>query len=883
MGCISSKTINQPLDPVVPQPVPIAVDVEIEDNEDYLSKELEMSKNTNISYIFQDIVDDKHMKYMDRYESKEETVFWGLGIENESYFMLQDLCGSADFSKLRQKCERYSVDYYKNFKPKPLQAVLEQCKNHAGLTYPIYVNSHTFQKTDIKGQHRTFYDVHSTPNPAFTESIHDILLRECPYYKEQYDKAFVFDGDSNEFITQNFYNATVSSCVSELVDVKQRFLSEVAPYFKKWKLGTLLYPDHNYGLVSFLTTRKANLLMCNNGTLHVNLTLPTVLRGGLIADKNVFAKTHLTLIEYIQMVEPLIVACYGTPDVFSVIDPAYSIGSLRVSLSRYISLQTFNVQSPINGKLLLMERPADLAHWYNHLQDSPYITNQSIGFDINFNKFKNHGVEIRFLEWFPEEYLTDLMNFFVLLAQHSLTIGQVPFNKAHYRTIILSCIRKGFTYKMSDKECDIILSDLSLPVITYSYDGFTPHDLLQHISTLLYRRYADSELVRKMSPGMKRPILVNYNRMAYKKLHQDVHGRSELIIRAEHNPLETRTPLVPEHIAELLPHYDIKVETSKHRCFSDEAYRSVGATIVMKDYWTSTRQSYVIGLKEIHAPAYKTHTHLHFAHCFKGQEGSKKTIELLRDCTFIDYEYMLNEQNQRVISFCAQSGKIGAYLAIIAFYQDKIPSFDESLYKEILLRMTIKPRVLLIGYGTAGKAAKKVMDQFGIPCTVWTSQTTGSRQDILDHDVLIHAIRLPDDPLIKCPPFLVREDLSLDRTLSVVCDISCDMGNPRNTLPIYSAYTSTSKPVENIGNLKLIAINNLPSMEPAVSSTEFSTILKEYLPELRFMKVSHPIDKKADVLFRSYQTFLSFGIRTRSHRSDHSFSDVSSNGNRINL
>ena len=859
MGCISSKSINQPLDPVIPESIPIPdLVVHIEDNEDYLSKELEMSRDKNISYIFQDIVDDKHMKYMDRYESKDETVFWGLGIENESYFMLKDLCSAADFSKLKPKCERYSVDYYKNFKPEPLQAALQLCKSHPGLTYPIYVNSHTFQKTDIKGQHRTFYDVHSTPNTNFTESIHDILMRECPYYKEQYDKAFVFDGDSNEFITQNFYNATVSSCVSELVDVKQRFLSEVAPFFEKWKIGTLLYPDHNYGLATFLTTRKANLLVCNNGTLHINLTLPTVLRGGLIADKNVFAKTHLTLVEYIQMVEPLIVACYGTPDVFSVVDPAYSIGSLRVSLSRYISLQTFNVHSPVNGKLLLMERPADLAHWYHQLNDSPYITNQSIGYDINFNKFKNHGIEIRFLEWFPEEYLIDLMNFFVLLAQHSLTVGQVPFNKAHYRGIILSCIQKGFTYKMSDKECDIILSDLSLPLITYSYDGFSPYDLLQHISTLLYRRYADSELVQRMSPGMKRPILVNYNRMAYEKLHQDVHGKAELIIRAEHNPLEARTPLVPEHISELLPHYDIKVESSAYRCFSDEAYRAAGATIVEKGHWTTRPHSYVLGLKAIHTAAAKTQTLLHFAHCFKGQEGHKETLDLLKECTFIDYEYMLTQKKERVISFCAQSGKIGAYLAIMAFYQEEIPPFYETVYKEIILRMTIKPRILLIGYGTAGKAAKKVMDQFGIPCTVWTSQTTGSRQDILDHDVLIHAIRLPDNPSKIFPPFLVQEDLSLDRTLSVICDVSCDMGNPRNTLPIYSAYTSSSRPVENIRNLKLIAINNLPSMEPTVSSTEFSTILKEYLPELPFMKVSHPINSRASTLFRSYQTFRSF-------------------------
>jgi len=864
MGCISSKTIDPPLDPVVPAPTPIDVPIipkltiEIDNEEDDLVEEMEQNKNTNISYVFQDIVDDKHMKYMDHYESTKETVFWGIGIENESYFMLNNPCNVSDFAKLRQKCERYSVDYYKNFKPEPLQAALEKCKKSAGLTYPIYVNSHTFQKTDIKGQHRTFYDVHSTPNPAFTESIHDVLLRECPYYNDQYDKAFVFDGDSNEFITQNFYNATVSSCVSELVDVKQRFLSEVAPFFEKWKIGKLVYPDHNYGLVTFLTTRKANLLVCNNGTLHVNLTLPTVLRNGVIADKDLFAKTHLTLIEYIQMVEPLVVACYGTPDVFSVVDPAYSIGSLRVSLSRYISLQTFNTQSPVNGKLLLMERPTDSEHWYNHLQDTPYVPNPSIGFDINFNKFKNHGVEIRFLEWFPEEYLTDLMNFFVLLAQHSFVIGKkASFDKSNYRSIILSCIRKGFTYKMSYKECDHILHDLSLPTMIYAYSAYTPFDLLQYISTQLYRRYADSELVQQMSPGMKRPVLVNYNRIAYEKLYQDVHGKAELIIRAEHNPLEARTPLVPEHLAELLPYYNIKVETSEYRCFSDDAYRAVGATVVDKGYWATSTNSYVIGLKAIQVPASSTQTLLHFAHCFKGQEGSQETLELLKECTFIDYEYMLTTKKERVISFCAQSGKIGAYLALMAFYQEEIPAFDEAVYKEILSRMIVKPRVLLIGHGTAGKAARMVMDQCGIPYTIWTSQTVGSRQEILDHDILIHAIRLPDNPSKISPPFLVKEDLSLDRTLSVICDVSCDMGNPRNTLPIYTSYTSAAHPVENLEpHLKLIAINNLPSMEPTVSSTEFSTILKEYLPELPFMKISP--DPKADVLLRCYQTFLSF-------------------------
>ena len=53
----------------------------------------------NVSYLFHDIVDDKHMKYMGVYDTiKEPTLFWALGIENESYFMLTELQNATNFA-----------------------------------------------------------------------------------------------------------------------------------------------------------------------------------------------------------------------------------------------------------------------------------------------------------------------------------------------------------------------------------------------------------------------------------------------------------------------------------------------------------------------------------------------------------------------------------------------------------------------------------------------------------------------------------------------------------------------------------------------------------------------------------------------------------------
>jgi len=830
-------------------------------------EEVGLTDLIHTSYQFEDILTDKHTKYTQQYtDSSAKKLFWGLGIENETYLMMKTLRDHKAFSSLKPKRERYSVDYYKNFKEGDLQKVLNELKTCEDLTYPIYINSHTFQSTSPSLEHRTFYDVNATPNSKFTESIHNVLLRENEFYRSIYEKSFVFDGDSIEFITQAFENTTISACVNELRTLKQRFQEEITPFFEKWNLDTVHFPDHNYGLVSFLTTRQANLGVCNNGTIHLNLTLPTFLENGSIINRTQFASDHLRVIRFIQTIEPLMVASYGTPDVFSIVDPSYSVGSLRVSMSRYISVQTFDPEAPINGKLLLMKRPEDALYWQNRFVDSPYIMNENVGYDINFAKFKNHGIEIRFFDWFPEEYLESVMNFFVLLAEHALHTPQSrrKVHKDRYQTLMYSCIHRGFAARLTVEECNVIMEDLSLPIVSNS---MSPYELLCHINDLLYELYRDGEqVVHYLSPGMKKPVLVNYNFIAFQKLYRDVYGKPQLILRAELNPFETRAPLTPVDLSTLQDHFRVLVESSTTRCYSDDAYRSLGATIVPAEFWKASRHSYVIGLKEIQALTHSSQTLLHFAHCFKGQEGWLDALHQLAPCRFIDYEYMLDREKKRVISFCGQSGKVGCYLALITFYirhqtePVELPPFNETVYREILQDMPNKPRVILIGYGTVGKRCKAVLDSFNIECTIRTSKDIVSKEEILQHDILLHAIRLPDDPSIIYPPFLTLSDLgaATDR-LSVICDISCDMGNPRNTLPLYSEYTSKVSPVHRIPDtdVDIIAINNLPSLEPTVSSEDFSSILAQYLPALLHYTYSYKNDPISAVLYDSYLKFQS--------------------------
>jgi saccharopine dehydrogenase (NAD+, L-lysine-forming) len=241
---------------------------------------------------------------------------------------------------------------------------------------------------------------------------------------------------------------------------------------------------------------------------------------------------------------------------------------------------------------------------------------------------------------------------------------------------------------------------------------------------------------------------------------------------------------------------------------------------------------------------------------------------------------MMNVKKKRVISFCRQSGKIGCYLALMTYYTRLqrssiptiIPPFDEENYITQLKQFSAhhKPSVLLIGYGTVGKRCKEILDQFDIKCTIWTSADVKSKDVILHHNILIHAISLTKHTY---PPFLLPEDLRMlslfnkprdlydPSCLSVICDISCDVGNPRNLLPIYETYTTKENPVAPLPccpSIDLIAISNLPSLEPILSSTEFSSILHTYLPTLLHFQKTYPVCEKARTLYDSYQTFLSF-------------------------
>ena len=125
---------------------------------------------------------NKHNKYIDFYKylknaSNKDNEYWGIGIENESYLMFEKLQEvDKKFLLSNHMRERYSVDYWINYKKNELDKTLELLPEKINL--PIYINGYLFQKTDLFGEPTKQYTKLSEPNPNFSGKTIDEHLKE---------------------------------------------------------------------------------------------------------------------------------------------------------------------------------------------------------------------------------------------------------------------------------------------------------------------------------------------------------------------------------------------------------------------------------------------------------------------------------------------------------------------------------------------------------------------------------------------------------------------------------------------------------------------------------------------------------------------------------
>uniref|UniRef100_A0A6C0HEA3 Uncharacterized protein n=1 Tax=viral metagenome TaxID=1070528 RepID=A0A6C0HEA3_9ZZZZ len=470
---------------------------------------------------------EKHLHYKKQY--REYDLYWGIGIEEETYMQFsKPVQVAVPILQGSHNHERYSVKYFSNYKPFYKDALISLFPDTSGcIPLPLFLNAHAFNKMDISGNHKTTYEKVPKVNPRFTgktffESLKEYkpripicnILTLCNIPKSFisiFESSCTFDGDSIEFITQDFYKNRVCYVLQELISTKYELLECINNFLREKNVhkekGFLMYPQINPGF-TIMYTNPSNVAMFNNGTYHINITLPSLLgkndKNGVpvLLHPTIFMKEHRRFIRYIQWLEPFIIAVYGTKDPLSVVSDMYTKSSQRCAISRYIGIGTYDTNLMLTGKILTnpvceIRGSKNDFWWYNvYHKTSGYLPLEELGMDINYKKHYNHGVEIRFLDWFPETKLQELISFFINLADASLEIESEPdeaiMNKV-WNGFVVSMLQNGPEYKISDEIISIYSKLLCIPLHSDSI-----HNVFICIQNQLKKKYKNSLCARYM-------------------------------------------------------------------------------------------------------------------------------------------------------------------------------------------------------------------------------------------------------------------------------------------------------------------------------------------------------------------------------------------------
>ncbi|MHA1967033.1 MAG: bifunctional lysine ketoglutarate reductase /saccharopine dehydrogenase family protein [Candidatus Hodarchaeales archaeon] len=394
------------------------------------------------------------------------------------------------------------------------------------------------------------------------------------------------------------------------------------------------------------------------------------------------------------------------------------------------------------------------------------------------------------------------------------------------------------------------------------------------------------------------------------------------------NKWETRTPIIPNHVKDLVEKesLDLIVQKSPIRSFPDSEYEIAGARIAND----LSDANIIFAIKEIPIPLLESNkTYLFFSHTIKGQRQNMPMLKKILDlkATLIDYEKIVNEKGFRLIFFGNYAGLAGMnqtlwgygqrvkaslgidtpFLKLKHTYQysglDELKSAVSEVGKDIsengLPRVLVPLVVGFAGYGNVSKGAQSVLDllpvieieppelsdffifkedEFSsnhVYKVVFKEEHMVKRvegefdlQDYYKHglekyagvfeeyiqylSILMNGIFWSE----KYPRLLSKKhakdmfESKIEVRLQVIGDISCDVEGgieptlmvtePDNPIFIYNPFTEeTSKGFEGEG-LAIMAVDNLPCELPLESSTNFSTTLIPFIPEIAQADYSKP-------------------------------------------
>jgi hypothetical protein len=446
-------------------------------------------------------------RYIKQFDSNDN-FFWGIGLENETYLRGEDLKISGKKIIPMLGRERYSVDYTTNYNIEEVKKVMGQIylpnKNY---NVANMINAHTLTRMDRNCQHMTTYEKEPKPNPKYTKSVieewyeFDEQIKNKLDYKSKTESNIFFDGDTIEFVTENFYKTNSENVVNELIANRKFFIEK----FNKFKTDTKLWEDmgiidyvHTHPGLNIFKSHGTKIVFFNNTTLHIHLTLPTKISSGIIIEPKLFEHIHCKAIRLLQWFEPFFICTLGSPDIMQTIYSLYehkknnstfnsqnkffARGSMRAVMSRYIGIGTFSTDNITWGKLLTdsvdMLKPSQVIWWRDMVKnDLLYnLPANEMGYDFNFGKHYQSGLEFRILDGIPMEILKDVIDVIILICEHSYSWDSIdlivkPDKSQVWNNITYKSMVYGYDAKISIDEINELIKILNIPQDTLTNDS----------------------------------------------------------------------------------------------------------------------------------------------------------------------------------------------------------------------------------------------------------------------------------------------------------------------------------------------------------------------------------------------------------------------------
>lgn len=364
------------------------------------------------------------------------------------------------------------------------------------------------------------------------------------------------------------------------------------------------------------------------------------------------------------------------------------------------------------------------------------------------------------------------------------------------------------------------------------------------------------------------------------------------VIREEKNPPDSRVTLTPTHCKVLIEQgFDIVVQPSKVRCFSDEDYKNAG--VPMSEDLSD--RDVMIGVKEVPiASLISDKKYFFFSHTIKAQPYNRELLKAIVDknITLLDYEVLTDENGARVIAFGKFAGMVGAHNGLWT-YGKRTGDFElprmKDLYnykaaKEVYDKVTfLNLKVVVTGTGRVAQGAVQVLKDMGLTkvrpidyvkkdfdqpvFTQLNSFYYAKRKDgqmfddvknfyqnpkdydsDFNHflpmtDIFINGIYWDND----APAFFTLEQMqSPGFNIKVIADVTCDIA-PITSIPSTIRPTTIADPVFGFdpktqseteafqeNSVDMMTVDNLPNELPRDASEAFGDMfIEQVLPELQ--------------------------------------------------